>query len=389
MHRIAYFNFSSSSGGSSSVANLLVKVLEKKFSILNYSVIGNSHYNFFFNKFLHRLDNLISIILFSTYRNVSVNCIPTTNAFFVNKIDCEILHFHWIHFNFFSFWDLHKIKKPIVWTLHDAWVINYFGHLSDVETYLFPHFTNYLHNAKISCIQKSNIDFVCPSKWLYEKIRKTNLFKENKIHQIYNPIDLDFWINSNYNKRNYIDLNTSEINIIFVSNEMIDNKNKGFPMLLLISELAKNSNIFITFHIVCPNNSKTINNDFENFIYYGKLDKFNLRELYCKVDFLILPSIIENLPTVLIESISCSTPVIAFNTGGVVEIVEHGHNGLIVNSYSPKEFLESIIFLKNSLSTFKANCRDSVSKKFSYDSAFESYSNLYKFILHDINSNCC
>jgi glycosyltransferase involved in cell wall biosynthesis len=170
---------------------------------------------------------------------------------------------------------------------------------------------------------------------------------------------------------------------------MIDNKNKGFPMLLLISDLAKKSNLFITFHIVCPYNSNMINNDLKNFIYYGRLDKINLRKLYCKVDFLILPSLIENLPTVLIECISCSTPAIAFNTGGVEEIVEHGHNGLIVNNYSPMDFLNSIIFLKNNLSFYKANCRESVSTKFSYDSAFDSYSNLYKFIIHDFNSDCC
>lgn len=388
-YRVAVFNFSSNSGGSSTISNALIHILSKEYVIKEYSVYGSNKRNFLFNKLLHRFDNLLSLIFFSTYRNVSINCVPTCNASFVNKLESDIMHFHWIHFNFFSFWDFPKINKPVIWTLHDSWIVNNFSHLDTVQFYSFPRILHFLNRSKYSCINKSNFVYVCPSLWLYNKIRKSNMFDIKKFHHIYNPIDIDFWQNLNYLNYTYTDTNSLLINVLFVSNEINTNLNKGFSMLESIAEFSKKFIYKLVFHIVCPIGDYDSNNTDSNFVFYGRVDKFKLRDLYCKSDLLVLPSLIENLPTVLIESISCSLPVVAHNTGGVCEIVEDGVNGRLVDNYNSVSFFEAIIDVKKNLSRFKRDCRKSVEFKFSYEKAFNSYSNLYKSILNDISSNSC
>jgi glycosyltransferase involved in cell wall biosynthesis len=379
--KVGVFNFSSSAGGSSSIAETLIKVLESNYNITCYAVYGKSKKRFYLNQILHRVDNLISLLLFRTYKNVSVNVIPTNNPSWVNSMDADIIHFHWIHFNFFSFWDILKIRKPIIWTLHDAWVVNRFGHLEDKSSELFSSFVSFLHKMKLSRLQQANIEFVCPSKWLYEKLMATGVYPVGKIHQIYNPIDVDFWVNDNYLANQVFHRHqANEIRILFVSNENIENVNKGFQMLVEISKLAKIWNISIVFEVVCPINDPLKINDY-SFIFHGKKNKTELRDLYRKVDMLILPSIIENLPTVLIEALSTSCPVIAYNSGGVSEIVEDKVNGILVKNYEADEFLKGINYLKNNLELFKSKARPSVCNKFDYSSAYKLYSEIYESII--------
>lgn len=378
--KVGVYNFSSIAGGSSTIAETLRKVLESNYELTNFSVYGESKKQFYINRILHRIDNLLSLILFRTYKNVSVNVIPTNNAFWVNNTNADIIHFHWIHFNFFSFWDIRKIRKPIIWTLHDAWVVNRFGHLEDKTSKLFPSLITLLHNMKLDRLQKANIEFVCPSKWLCEKVKAAGVYPEEKIHQIYNPIDIDFWVNDNYLVDQSFQNEENVVSILFVSNEKIENVNKGFPLLVEISELAKSKGISIVFEVVCPISSP-LNLDDRSFNFHGRKNKTELRDLYRRVDMLILPSLIENLPTVLIEALATSCPVIAYNTGGVSEIVEDEVNGILVKNYEAGEFLKGINQVKNNLKSFKSQARPSVCNKFDYSSAYKRYSEIYKSVI--------
>lgn len=57
----------------------------------------------------------------------------------------------------------------------------------------------------------------------------------------------------------------------------------------------------------------------------------DLIKLYNKVDFFICPSSEDNLPNTILESISCGTPVLAFNIGGISDLIQHKENGFLIN----------------------------------------------------------
>lgn len=50
----------------------------------------------------------------------------------LNNIDTEIIHLHWINFEMLGIREIKKIKKPIVWTFHDAWPFMGCGHHDDL-----------------------------------------------------------------------------------------------------------------------------------------------------------------------------------------------------------------------------------------------------------------
>ncbi len=57
---------------------------------------------------------------------------------------------------------------------------------------------------------------------------------------------------------------------------------------------------------------------------------------------LILPSIIEGLPGVLLESMFCETPVVAYDVGGISEIVNE-ETGIIVTANNEEDFSNSVL----------------------------------------------
>jgi glycosyltransferase involved in cell wall biosynthesis len=58
--------------------------------------------------------------------------------------------------------------------------------------------------------------------------------------------------------------------------------------------------------------------------------RHDLKEIFQAMDLLVLPSLTEGLPNVVLEAYACAKPVIATSVGGVPEIVEDGVNGILV-----------------------------------------------------------
>jgi glycosyltransferase involved in cell wall biosynthesis len=64
--------------------------------------------------------------------------------------------------------------------------------------------------------------------------------------------------------------------------------------------------------------------------FLGALRREQVLELFAAADGVLLSSVWENFPHVLVEALAVGTPVIATRVGGVPEIVEDGINGLLV-----------------------------------------------------------
>jgi len=89
----------------------------------------------------------------------------------------------------------------------------------------------------------------------------------------------------------------------------------------------------------------------DNVIFHGYKTKEEIAEFMRNSDFLILPSLWENFPCVLLEAKACGLPIIATDVGGVSEIVEK-ETGILIPPGDIDALVDSIIFMMENFRKF-------------------------------------
>jgi glycosyltransferase involved in cell wall biosynthesis len=94
--------------------------------------------------------------------------------------------------------------------------------------------------------------------------------------------------------------------------------------------------------------------------FFGDVAHDELPPYYNMADLLVLPSEMEGVPMVILESLACGTPVVATNVGGIADIVKNGENGFVLDDAAPPNLAEAIC-LASRLKTGRVALADSVS----------------------------
>ena len=76
--------------------------------------------------------------------------------------------------------------------------------------------------------------------------------------------------------------------------------------------------------------------------FVGEISRSKMYRFYSAGDIFVFPGIEESLGMVFLEAQSCGLPVIAFENGGVPEVVKQGETGLLVPLYSLDAFIQAI-----------------------------------------------
>jgi glycosyltransferase involved in cell wall biosynthesis len=99
---------------------------------------------------------------------------------------------------------------------------------------------------------------------------------------------------------------------------------------------------------------------------------------------MVLPSFIEAFGVVLLESLSCKTPVIATAVGGVPEVVRDHENGILVPPNNPLKLAEAIQYLldnKDVRIRMGKEGRDLVESSFSLEVITKRLCDIYRNVL--------
>jgi glycosyltransferase involved in cell wall biosynthesis len=321
----------------------------------------------------------------------------------VDTINPDIIYLRNIHGGYFKTELVGHLsrKAPIVWTLSDMW--SFTGHCAHAfgdtawrrlesgcpDRRIYPSIGidtgRWLIKRKKRIFQNADLTIVTPSKWLYHLARQTPVFKNSKIHQIYNGFDLSlFRQRDKYTCRKALNLPIESKILMFCANDLSQDPWKGGRDLVQILEHI-DGRISEKIHLLIVGNGDMRElHQFQNLVIKKTgfvRDEEILATCYSASDIFVYPTKADNLPNVLIEAVSCGTPCVTFDVGGCGEIVENRASGFVVPPGDIEGFAGNVMEILSSEETqtaFSANARRTAEKHFSLDIMCRNYHDLFQ-----------
>ena len=323
----------------------------------------------------------------------------------INIIDADIINFHWINGGFFSLdtlIGLKKLNKPIVWTFHDMWAFtggcHYTGgcekftaeckYCPNLKKGASKDFSNSFFQSKKELFEDFDLNIVTSSEWLAKETKKSILLGKKNIVTIPTTVNTEvFEFYQKEESRKILGLENNKTYILFGTMTLAD-KRKGLHYLIRSLKKLKNfpvnpSDVEL---VVFGAEKNTSLNDLPFKVNsVGRVSDLNkLARLYNASDVFIAPSLEDNLPNTVMESLSCGTPVVAFEIGGMPDMIDHKMTGYLAKSESVDDLTEGILWVlndKNRLNDLRVNSRKKAIENFTDDVVAQKYIDFYKTLL--------
>jgi glycosyltransferase involved in cell wall biosynthesis len=320
----------------------------------------------------------------------------------VAQINPDIINLHWISAAFMQIETLPKLKRPLVWTLHDMWGFTGGCHvIGECDRYKIScgscpqlnssnewDLSRWVWRRKVKAWKNLNLTLVSPSSWLAECARSSSLFQNLRIEVIPHGLDTQKYrpINKHF-ARETLKLPQDKKLILFGAIEATSDRNKGFHLLQPALQELSESGWKDDFEVVIFGASQPENPPDLGFKthYLGHLyDDISLTTVYSAADVMLVPSLQESFGQTASESLACGTPVVAFNATGLKDIVDHQENGYLANPYEVDDFAKGIAWVlenEQRLEKLSFYARKKAEQEFTLELQARRYSALFQEIL--------
>ncbi len=238
---------------------------------------------------------------------------------------------------------------PTVWTLHDMW--SFTGRCAysyDCSRYLrgcdhrCPTWGEYPRLAprliadawrRRRCLLDAHPDLVAvtPSQWLAKRACSGMWAHHNVVVipnglplTIYKPVDRDL-------ARRALDINAIGPVMLAAAQNLTETRKGGHLLYAALQHISHRPFTLVTL----GKGSLAVDTPGVTVQSLGHIDHERTKVLaYCAADILVHPAPVDNLPNVVMESIACGTPVVAFPIGGVPDMVRPGQTGWLAQEVS-------------------------------------------------------
>lgn len=314
----------------------------------------------------------------------------------LNALEADVLHLNWINGEMLSVEEIGRLRKPVVWTLHDMWAFCGAEHYTEdlrwregYHSHNRPDYETGLDLNRWTWRRKRRawrrpMHIVTPSHWLAECVRQSTLMHDWPVTVVPNAIDTKIWQPVDKTvARQLLDLPVDVPLLLFGAMGGAADPRKGFDLLqkALQHLRGEDKNLqLIVFGQTAPREPEEL-----GFLmhYFGHLhDDVSLRLLYSAVDALVIPSRQDNLPNTGVESLACGTPIVAFDTCGLPDIVRHEQTGYLAKAFDAEDLARGIQWVlgggRQRYAMLSANAREDAVARFSYPVVARQYLGVYE-----------
>lgn len=312
--------------------------------------------------------------------------------------EADVIHLNWINQGMLSINEIGKILssgKKVVWTMHDMWPFTGIcHHAGTCERYtgscgMCPYLSSpskgdISHSTflrKLKAYSKGHITFVACSKWLEKLAASSTITNSHSLISIPNPIDTKMYHPmSKYSIRKDLNL-PSDMKIVLFAAAKVSDRRKGIDYLIeaanVLSKREKGNMLFL----VVGNDGAKISSQLPYSSYnIGYVDSEKMMNMYNVSDLFVTPSLQDNLPNTIMESMACGTPCVGFNIGGIPEMIQHKSTGYVANYKDAEDLATGISWVLNEADaeTLSSNSREFVIRNYSQEEIVKRYIELYK-----------
>jgi len=296
----------------------------------------------------------------------SLNILPTGLHKILNASDADVIHLHWINNEMISIKEIAKIKKPIVWTLHDMWAMCGAEHYSSADYWqtacgersrtnggdhkeeakgyslkskVSSAVNHWIFKKKQKAWRNLSVSFVAPSNWMAEQVRQSELFADAPVAVISNCLDLEvFKPMDKAECRKKWNLPVDKKLILFGAFDPMDVRKGGDLLSAALSGLDYANTELVVFGAAKGTDFFGIKTN-----WMGEISsEEGMKELYNSANVYVCPSRIDNLPNTVLEARACGVPVVAFDVGGLSDLIRHRENGWLARPYEAEDFASGI-----------------------------------------------
>lgn len=295
-------------------------------------------------------------------------------------------------------------RAPVVWTFHDcspftggciypmdcvAYEATHCGNCPQLGNWpLITRIdrTSYMQAYKVSLINNSINTVICPSDWIATKARSAGI-SADLLNVIPNGVDTrTFKPQDKRLLRTSLEL-PLDADIVLLATMDFRNPYKGVtfardalaafqrPLYVLLVGANPESVDFPPHH---------------KYISMPKtLDRELLAKYYACCDILLFPSMADNCPLVLLESMACGTPAVAFDSGGIKEIIRDQADGWLAKQGDLKSLIRGLhtaLDNKSARLAWSQNARAKILEKYNEERFLQAHLSLYENLLSSVYS---
>ena len=336
-----------------------------------YSTVDNTYVRKYAHNDMRLSHGLFSIFNKNMFKGNTIFT-PSYHSLSFSDLDniinnSDLIHLHWIpgYLSNEAISYLSRSNTPIVWTFHDVNPItggcHYFHGCDNWKTdcYNCPQLKNNFDNfpmkvlkTKLENFNFNNITVIVLNEHFKKLVQESPMFNNSKVEIIPNCVDTEIFkpidtleIQKKYN------LPFNKKIILFVAS--YNSKIKGFQEFTKSLEKLEGDN----YHVLIVGSPQKITNLKYSYTFWENVDENQMVDAYNLADVTVVSSIEDNLPNVMLESLSCGTPVVGFKVGGLKDFIIDNYNGQLVTTSDIRLLAEAIENIINGPNLSK-NCRD-------------------------------
>ena len=317
---------------------------------------------------------------------------------YIYEIQPDIVHLHWIADSTLDIMQLSKISIPIVWTFHDVWPLTAGCHCDlgcpkwKSRCYQCPQLGAGVAGVDLAAwawkaknkayLGLSQVTAIAPSLWMTSMANQSPLWKGKAVYHIGNALDTEvFSPRDRLMCKRKLGLPEKIPTVLFGATDT-SIPYKGFTLLL--QTLCKLKGQGLNVHLVIFGYHKPVQQLPCQATYIGKLPNNALPEVYSAADILVAPSLQECFGMVIGEASACETPCVAFDIGGVSDIIQDGYTGFLAQPLNVDHLAQCIkrLLINGELAEqFGKNARKHILDSFDSDLIAKKHIELYEVLL--------